>query len=161
MLKHVLTIWLDLRCKSLQCRKTCHTCPDQQQCLVILHHKKSLSAHRLKLASLLEKQPHLHVPQIFSFLVLMLYKIPEYQCHLKQIQIHKDYGTFVDFLNIFFFMFSKSNTDDNNNYNNNYNNNDDNDDDDDITTKLICVTVNISTYTYIHTYLHTYTTVHT
>ena len=51
-------------------------------------------------------------------------------------------------------MFSKSNTDDNNNYNNNYNNNDDDDDDDDITTKLICVTVNISTYTYILTYIH-------
>ena len=71
----------------------------------------------------------------------------------------KDYGTFVHFLTIFFFMFSKSKTDDNNNYNNN--NNNDDDDDDDITTKLICVTVNISTYTYIHTYLHTYTTVHT
>lgn len=60
-------------------------CPDQQQCLVILHHKKSLSAHRSKLASLLEKQPHLHVPQIVSFLVLMLYKILEYQCHLQLI----------------------------------------------------------------------------
>ena len=47
-------------------------------------------------------------------------------------------------------MFSKSKTDNNNN-----NNDDDDDDDDDITTKLICVTVNISTYTYIHTYIHT------
>ena len=61
----------------------------------------------------------------------------------------KDYGTFVDFLTIFFFMFSKSKTDNNNNNNNNNN---------DITTKLICVTVNISTYT--HTYIHTYTHTH-
>ena len=64
----------------------------------------------------------------------------------------KDYGTFVGFLTIFFFMFSKSKTDNNNN--------------NDITTKLICFTVNISTYTYIHThtythaYTQTYTTVH-
>ena len=43
-------------------------------------------------------------------------------------------------------MLSKSKTDNNNNNNNNNN---------DITTKLICVTVNISTYTYIHTYIHT------
>ena len=115
------------------------------------HRKKPLSAHRSKLASLLEKQPHLHVPQIVSFLVLMLYKILEYQCHLKhekqKIMVH----LLISWLS--FFMFSKSKTDDNNNNNNN-NNDDDDDDDDDITTKLICVTVNISTYTYILTYIH-------